>query len=230
MDDELEVVDAVETGIGMICLRRRRAAMPPHDVVTEITLDHQFLMSSEATASERALADRAIAWHGGNGLRVLVGGLGLGYTAHAALASPRVAQVEVVELLAPVIDWHRRGLVPLAASLAAEDRLAICEGNVFAKLLSGWEHCFDVILIDVDHSPEERLGASNAAFYTADGLAVVKENLPPGCVLAVWSYAESSPFAEALRETFAEVRVERVAFENRAIGVFEMNWLFLARD
>jgi spermidine synthase len=227
-DDDLEVLAAEETPIGMICLRRRRFAQG--EQVVEITLDHQFLMSSEATASERALAERALALCAGDGLSVLVGGLGLGYTAHAALASPRVARVEVLELLAPVIRWTRDGLVPLAATLAADARFAVREGDVYAALADAPERRWDAILIDVDHAPDEPLGPASARFYAPEGLARAKRHLAPGGVLAVWSYAASSPFADALAAVFADVRVEPVAFENRAIDEAETNWLFLARD
>ncbi len=89
----------------------------PGTIVTEVTLNHEFLMSSLYTDSERALARTAIQIHSGEDLRVLVGGLGLGYTAREALLSDRVARVEVVELLPQVIDWLARGLVPLASEL-----------------------------------------------------------------------------------------------------------------
>jgi len=88
----------------------------------------------------------------------------------------------------------------------------------------------DLILIDVDHSPDERLGEENGAFYTEAGLARAKDHLAPGGVLAVWSYAEHSPFADAMRAAFAEVRVEPVAFENVVLEETETNWLFFGRD
>lgn len=247
-DAEFDVLAAEDSPIGMICLRQRGIPSDPGAVVTEITLDHQFLMSSENTASERALAERALALHGGSDLSVLVGGLGLGYTAHEALRSPRVAQVEVVELLAPVIAWLERGLVPLSGELRADARFTVREGDVYAELAAppagvsavasrrraGKEapkapSKWDVILIDVDHSPDERLGPSNADFYTPEGLARAKRHLTSEGVLAVWSYAESSPFADALREVFREVYVESLRFDNRVIEDEETNWLFLAR-
>ena len=233
MPFDLTVLDCVTTPIGLICLRQRPVpGVPPGDcgsVVTEITLDNQFLMSSENTASERALSSLALEMHEGTGLRVLVGGLGLGYTAHEALRSERVARVEVVELLAPVIDWVARGLVPLSGELNGDARLTVTEGDVYLRLAQPPRSVHDLILIDVDHSPDERLGPSNAAFYTAVGLALAKRCLAPRGVLAVWSYAESSPFADALREVFREVRVETSSFENRIVSGEETNWLFLAR-
>jgi len=229
MHDDLEVLAAEETEIGTIWLGRRTLLSAPGTAVFEISLDHQFLMSSATTASERALADRAIEMHGGRDLSVLVGGLGLGYTAHAALASERVAKVEVVELLAPVIGWMERGLVPLAEALQADARFSVRRSDVYAELAAPPARTHDLILIDVDHAPEERLGPANASFYTEAGLARAKRHLSPGGVLAVWSYAESSPFADALRKAFGEVRVEAVAFENRVLEASETNWLFLAR-
>jgi spermidine synthase len=230
VDDTIDVIAYEPSPIGMICLRRRSIPSVPGGVVTEITVDHAFLMSSENTTSERALATRAIELHGGSALRVLVGGLGLGYTAHAALASERVAAVEVVELLAPVIDWLERGLVPLAAELRADARFSPRIGDVYAELAAPPTVLRDLVLIDVDHSPDERLGSSNAAFYTAAGLALAKRHLAPGGLLAVWSYAESSQFADALRAVFRDVRVESVRFENPVVADIETNWLFLARD
>jgi spermidine synthase len=229
-DDEFEILAAEESAIGMICLRQRGIPSEPGAVVTEITLDHQFLMSSENTASERVLATRAIELHGGRDLDVLVGGLGLGYTAHAALDTGSVARVEVVELLAPVIDWLRKDLVPLAPALRGDPRCSVRQGDVYAELASEATRCHDAILIDVDHSPDERLGPSNAGFYTPAGLALAKLHLAPGGVLAVWSYAASSPFADALREVFGEVHVESLDFDNRVVEARETNWLFLARN
>ena len=76
----LEILDYVETPLGMLCLRRRELLSQPGTVVTEVTINHEFLMSSLNTDSEVALARRAIEWHGKDDLDVLVGGLGLGYT------------------------------------------------------------------------------------------------------------------------------------------------------
>ena len=112
----IEILAYEPSPLGVLCLRRRELLSAPGTVVTEITLDHEFLMSSYTTASERALAARALEMHSGGGLEVLVGGLGLGYTAREVLTSDRVGRVEVVEFLPQVIDWLDRGLVPPAAN------------------------------------------------------------------------------------------------------------------
>ncbi len=225
----LEILAYEESPLGMICLRRRELLAAPGTIITEITLDHTLLMSSHHTDSERALSARALERHDGSELRVLIGGLGLGYTADEILSSPRVASVEVVELLPQVIGWMRDGLVPKSEALNRDARLRVVEADIFALLAAAPERQFDLILIDVDHSPEEPLGAHSADFYTEAGLRLAWHHLAPGGVLAVWSYAESSPFVAALRSVFGRVDVEVVTFENHVVEETETNWLFLVR-
>jgi spermidine synthase len=219
-----------ESPIGTICLRRRELLSEPGTIVTEITLDHELLMSSYHTDSERALATRALERREGEGLSVLIGGLGLGYTAYEVLRSDAVASVDVVEFLPQVVNWMCDGLVPLSAELNGDSRFRVIHGDVYAMLAAPPERRFDLILIDVDHSPDERLGEKDAGFYSEAGLRRAKQHLAPGGVLGVWSYTESSPFAEALRAAFARVDVEPVTFDNRLTDETETNWLFLALD
>ncbi len=238
---KLEILAYENTPLGPLCLRRRELLSQPGTLVTEVTLNHEFLMSSLYTDSERVLAQTAISIHKKNeGLRVMVGGLGLGYTAREALLSDRVARVEVVELLPQVIDWLTGGLVPLSEELTEEmaeeitnePRLLVTQGDVYQRLAGPpdglFDGLFDLILIDVDHSPDERLGEENIAFYTSSGLQAAQQHLAPGGVLAVWSYAESSPFADALREVFDNVRVEPVTYQNHLIDQQRTDWLFFA--
>ncbi len=236
-DSNLEILAYESSPLGPLCLRRRELLSRPGTIVTEVTLDHEFLMSSLYTDSERALARTALQMHSGDGLRVLVGGLGLGYTAREALRSQRVARVEVVELLPQVIDWLARGLVPLSSELRNEmgdeigkgRRLVVTQGDVYRRLAGEPDELLDVILIDVDHSPEERLAEGSARFYTTPGLKAARRHLAADGVLAVWSYAESSPYADALREVFEQVRVEPITYDNRLIDQQQTDWLFFAR-
>jgi spermidine synthase len=227
---DFEVLAAEPTELGLIWIRERPSRAAPGGVVAEISLDHEFLMSSETTDSERALAARGVALHGGAALRSLVGGLGLGATAHELLRSPRVASVRVIELLQPILDWHARGLVPLARELRADARFSALRDDVYLRLLAPPNEAFDLILIDVDHSPDERLGPSSASFYAAASLVRAKRHLAPGGVFGVWSYAESPGFERELRAAFAVVEVERIAFANALDGVREENWLYFARE
>jgi spermidine synthase len=227
---QFEILAHESTPLGLLLLRRRQLLTRPDTSVTEVTLNHEFLMSSLHTDSERALASTALAMHDGEDLDVLVGGFGLGYTAQAALASARVRRVEVVELLPQVIGWLKQGLIPLSAELNAEPRLEVVEGDVYARLAAPPERAFDLILIDVDHSPDEPLDVARGAFYREEGLGAARRHLAPGGVLAVWSYAESSPFTEALRAVFPEVRVEAVTFQNELVDQEHTDWLFFARS
>jgi spermidine synthase len=192
----LTILAYEETPLGPICLRRRELLSAPGTVVTEVTLNHQFLMSSLHNDSERALARVAVEKHPGTGLRVLVGGLGLGYTAQAALDSERVGRVEAVELLPEVIEWLGAELFPLAAGLKADPRFGSVRGGVYERLLAPASERWDLILIDVDHAPDDRLDEASGRFYTEEGLRLASRHLAPRGVLGVWSYAESSPFAQ----------------------------------
>lgn len=226
----IEILAYEDTPLGLLCLRRRALLSHPGTTVTEITLDHEFLMSSYHTASERQLATQAIEMNPNKSLRVLVGGLGLGCTAHEVLASDRVATVEVVEFLPQVIAWLDRGLFPLAGELTADARFSVTAGDVYERLAQPPSRPFDLILIDVDHAPEENLADSNRVFYSQGGLNHAKAHLAHDGILGIWSYAESAPFAEALRDTFNTVTVEPVTFRNDLIDQTTTDWLFFARD
>ena len=223
---EFEVIDHAESPIGVLILRRRTEPVPG---VIELALDHQFLMSSAVTVSERELATRAIAMHGGRDLDVLIGGLGLGYTCKAALDSARVARVEVIELVQAVIDWVAGGVIPLGKELMADARLHVIQGDAFERLHRPPVTTHDVLLLDVDHSPDEHLGETSDSFYTRTNLALAAQHLKPGGVFGVWSTSESPAFEAELCETFDDVRVEPIEFFNETVGQQETNWLFFAK-
>lgn len=226
----LEILAYEPTDLGPLCLRRRELLSSPGTVVTEITLDHQFLMSSRYTASEEALSRVGLEMHSGSGLDVLVGGLGLGYTAHAALRSSRVGRVLAMELLPQVVEWLDADLLPLSAVLKEDDRFGVETTDAYARLLGPPVESWDLILIDIDHAPEDRLGVANDTFYTADGLRRVRRHLAKSGVLGVWSSAESSPFARAMREVFEVVRVEPVTFFNHHVDEERTDWLFFGTE
>ena len=225
-----EILAYEPTELGLLCLRRRELLCRPGTMVTEITLNHEFLMSSYLTASEKALSTIGIRAHAGENLQVLIGGLGLGYTASAALTSEHVASCTVVEYLPQVVEWMQSGLVPLSDELNNEERLQIVAGDIYALMSEPPARFYDLILIDVDHSPDDNLGDGNTAFYSAEGLKRAKQHLALHGVLGVWSYAESSPFVDALHDVFANVRVEPVTVENDLINESQTDWLFFAND
>ncbi len=224
----LEILAYEDTALGLLCLRRRELLSAPGTVVTEVTLNHEFLMSSYNTDSERAISNRSVEIHGGSGLNALVGGFGLGYTAWELLQHCNVATVEVVEYLPQVLDWLSEGLIPLSVELNAAPNLRLTPGDVYARLMLPAADKFDLIVIDVDHSPADQLAEVEHAFYTAAGLLQAKQHLNPGGVLAVWSYAESSDFSEALRSVFGTVQVEPIRTFNSLVDHEQTDWLFFA--
>jgi len=224
-----ESVAWVDTPIGIFDLRRRQVPTAEgSETVTEVLVNGELLMSSKTTVSERALATRALAMHEGpTQLTVLVGGLGLGYTAEAALADPRVTRVEVVDLIPVLFDWLRDGHLPLSDALTSDARFATRQSNVYTDLLDG-AGAFDLILIDVDHAPKERLDESSAPFYTVEGQRRVAQRLKPGGVLGVWSAGDDDEFAAVLGEVYAHASTEHVTWDDDFLGTLT-DVLFFAR-
>ncbi|MFK7767795.1 MAG: hypothetical protein AB8B55_11280 [Mariniblastus sp.] len=236
----IEILAYEETPLGILCLRRRSLVSKPEIEVTEVTLNHEFLMSSYLTESERALsyfglsgwgranADKNLGTTKGKpgNLKAMVGGLGLGYTAMELLQSDLIAAVEVVEFLPQVIDWTKTGLTPLAEQLNSDPRLSITNADVYAKLGASGNNDFDLILIDVDHSPEDVLGEQSNQFYSSAGMEIAKSHLKPGGVIGIWSYAEYSPLIESMKEAFSDVSVESVTVFNDLIHEDQTDWLF----
>lgn len=221
MSAAFEELDYRVTPIGALSLRRRRELRLGVDVF-EIKLGDEFLMSSLFTASEIALAQLALADMPGSGLNVVVGGLGLGYTAQAALAHANVASLIVVEALQPVIDWHAGGLVPLGHELTCDARCRIVHGDFFALAASdaGFDpatpgRVFDAVLVDIDHSPDALLDSRNAAFYGEAGLTLMAAHLRSGGVFGLWSNEHPDDgFTARLGNVFANARAEEVTFHN----------------
>lgn len=216
-----EELDYRPTPIGALSLRRRHDAVLGGDVY-EIKLGDEYLMSSAFTASEIALARLGIAACRGDALDVAVGGLGLGYTAQAVLEHERVAGLIVVDMLEPVIDWHRTGLLPLGPALTGDARCRLVQGDFFAMAAGaeGFDPAapgrrFDAILVDIDHSPEALLDARSTGFYTPEGLARFAAHLKPGGVFGLWSNEAPDPaFTARLEAVFAEGWAEPVVFDN----------------
>jgi spermidine synthase len=216
-----EELDYRATPIGALSLRRRREPRLGVDVF-EIKLGEDFLMSSLFTESEIALARLGLAGLTGRKLDVVVGGLGLGYTARTVLEHAQVGSLLVVEALAAVIDWHRQGLVPLGAGLTGDARCRLVHGDFFALAESdaGFDpdapgRQFYAVLVDIDHSPDQLLDPRNASFYQPEGLRRLAAKLRAGGVLGLWSNAlPDDAFTARLRECFGAARAEPVTFHN----------------
>jgi spermidine synthase len=231
-----EELDSAETPMGTISLRRRLEPSRQIDVY-EVKLGDEFLMSSLFTVAEIELARLGLAAADGDDLDVLVGGLGLGYTAQAALEDDRVRSLVVVEALPEVITWHEHDLLPDVAGLAADDRTRLVRGDFFALAAAdtGFDATcpgrrFDAILLDVDHTPRHVLHPSHAPFYTADGLRHLTRSLRPGGVFALWSDdPPDDDFVRVLGEVFGEVDAHVVAFANFLTGGTSSNTVYVAR-
>ncbi len=216
-----EELDYAPTPIGAISLRRRHILALKTDVF-EILLGEEHLMSSLFTASEIALADKGLAALGGDKLDVLVGGLGLGYTAQAVLAHESVADLTVVDLLEPVIRWHEEGLVPMKTELADSPRCRLVQGDFFAMAASedGFDRDqpgrqFDALLIDIDHTPERLLHGGSKGFYTPEGLRAVQRFVKPGGIVGLWSdEAPDEAITAMLGQAFDAAWAEPVVFAN----------------
>ncbi|MGX1498786.1 spermidine synthase [Labrenzia sp. MBR-25] len=216
-----EELDYAPTPIGAISLRRRHILALKTDVF-EILLGEEHLMSSLFTASEIALADKGLAALSGDKLDVLVGGLGLGYTARAVLAHESVADLTVVDLLAPVIRWHEEGLVPMKTELADNPRCRLVQGDFFAMAASeeGFDadtpgRQYDALLIDIDHTPERLLHGGSKGFYTSEGLRAVQRFVKPGGIVGLWSDdAPDEAITALLGQAFDAAWAEPVVFAN----------------
>jgi spermidine synthase len=185
-----------------------------------IRVDGQELMSSRAHGSEEAMAHMACAHLAARlGARVLVAGLGMGFTLRAVLdALPADAQVTVAELVPAVVDWNRGPLADLAGRPLLDPRVTVEVGDVGALLRGGGPRR-DAILYDVDNGPQALTRKGNQILYGAQGLALVKGALRPGGRFAVWSASPDDRFAAALRRAgFARIDVHTVPARGRAGG------------
>jgi spermidine synthase len=219
-----EELDWRPTALGEISLRRRLEPTLQVDVY-EVKLGDEFLMSSLFTASEIALAELSLSSIAGPDLDVVVGGLGLGYTADAVLRDPRVRSLHVIEALGEVIGWHQRGLLPPSDGLTSDKRCSLVEGDFFAMIAAGSsfgqgtpDRC-DAILVDIDHTPQHLLHPSHASFYELEGQRRVADRLTPGGVYALWSDdPPDQDYISVVEEVFASCEAHVVTFPNPLTG------------
>ncbi len=218
-----EEIDSQPTALGEISLRRRRIPAFGDRDIYEVKLGEEFLMSSMFVEAEEALSSLGLAAVQGDKLQVVVGGLGLGYTAVTALNDDRIAELLVVDALDTVIGWHKDELVPLGKVLNTDPRSQYVLGSFFDLATdpqlgfdsSNPDKKFDAILLDIDHSPTEFLNAANASFYTYQNLALMAQQLKPKGVFAMWSQNLPQPSFEMLLKTvFERVDSHVVSFYN----------------
>jgi len=190
-----ETLDRVTTPEG------RELSLHHHDGHYFIHLDGEELMSTWVHGSESALAemtcrDLAVTHRP----RVLIGGLGLGFTLRAALeVLPGDAEVVVAELFPQVVEWHRTHLVSLGRPME-DPRARIHDGDVVGLLRDSPSHHYHAVLLDVDNGPSEWCLKSNGVLYSREGLQRIKRSVVPGGILAVWSAYPDPVFVKNLRK------------------------------
>jgi spermidine synthase len=234
MSARFEELAWASTPLGELSLRRRREPVTGTEV-HEVKLGEEYLMSSLFTVAEEELARLALARLDGADLHVVVGGLGLGYTARSVLEDVRVSAMAVVEALEPVIAWHRQGLIPLGADLEGDPRCRLVHGDFF-DLATGHgpgfgtaEGALDAVIVDIDHSPQHLLDEASSGFYTPAGTRALAAHLRPGGVYALWSNdPPDEAYLQVLRATFVDVTAEVVPFANPLQDRPATNTVYLA--
>ncbi|TDC44572.1 spermidine synthase [Actinomadura sp. KC345] len=176
----------------------------------EIISNGVFLMDTRGGASERLLV-RAAAQDLDAPARLLIGGLGVGFSLAEALTLPQVAHVTVVEREPAVIAWHARGaLRPWSRGALDEPRVTVENADLLDHLAGAGGGRFDALCLDIDNGPDWTVTPGNARLYAAAGLDLLTRRLTPRGTLAVWSANAAPAFEALLRERFTRVRVREV--------------------
>ena len=212
---------------GEIVLRERRSGTDDEAPgVLELRVNGVFVMDTSETTTEQELARTALA-QVEEPSAVVVGGLGLGYTAHEVLADRRVERLVVVEIEEPLVEWMRDGTVPHGPSYLADERLTVVVADIRQAMAEATADSYDLVLLDVDNGPGYLVHEQNADVYRTDFLSSVARALEPGGAVAVWSSAESPDLYDGLLTVFGAATPVPldVTLQDRA----EQYWLYLAR-
>ena len=189
------------------------------------------LMTSRLSASEEALATLAAEKLSGRAKpRILIGGLGMGFTLRAAQAAFGAgAEIVVAELVPAVVRWARGSMADLFAGSLDRPGVAIVEADV-ATLIRAAKPRFDAILLDVDNGPEGMTQSVNDHLYSARGLAAARAALTPGGVLAIWSQGPDPAFAKRFAKAGFSVEDRRVRAGGVHGGARHVIWLGVRRE
>jgi spermidine synthase len=174
----------------------------------EVISNGVFLMDTRDGRSERALVREAVAGHPAP-RRVLIGGLGVGFSLLEALLHPGVERVDVVEIEQVLVDWHVVHLRERTGAALADPRVHVVLADV-RDHLAARPQGYDAVCLDVDNGPDWTVTAANAGLYGADGVADCVNALAPGGVLAVWSAAPAPAYEQLLRQHLDDIRVVEI--------------------
>ena len=236
MTELFKELDFQQTHLGDISLRRRSELRLNGMVLYEVLLNDEFLMSSLFTEAEEQLARLGLATLEEQNLDVVVGGLGLGYTAAAALENSNVKTLKVIEVMQPVINWHQEGLVPLGNKLISDQRCNFVHADFFQWAASDIsssvlrsKQIYHAILLDIDHSPGHWLNEGNSSFYTKPGLARLLDKLHPGGLFGLWSNdPPDDEFIGLLDNVFDSTETHTISFPNPYNDSEASNTIYLA--
>ena len=235
-----EELDYQKTPLGDISLRRRSEPRLNGEILFEVKLNDDFLMSSLFTEAEIQLSRLGLAALKDNNhindLDIVVGGLGLGYTAVAVLEDPSVKSLRVIDVMAPVIDWHQRGLVPLGEKLSSDPRCTLVHADFFevATSTAGFDpaepnRLVHAVLLDIDHSPSHWLNSGNSTFYTKRALTNMAKKIYPGGIFGLWSNdPPEKEFTNLLESVFESTETHIISFPNPYTGGESTNTVYLA--
>lgn len=237
MSRDFAELDFRKTPLGDIALRRRLVRSLGDLEVFEVKLGEAFLMSSLFHEVEVALADLGLDALDPGPCDVVVGGLGLGYTAAAALKHAKVRDLIVVDALDAVIEWHQQGIVPLGPMLTGDPRCRLVNGDFFALAASttGFDPVssgrrFHAILLDIDHSPRNLLHPRHGTFYSTTGLRALTTHVEPNGVFALWSDdPPDEDFLQTLGAVFTTVQAHVVKFPNPILDCESASTVYVAR-
>jgi spermidine synthase len=193
------ILDRVPTGRGELVLRETEGRL-------EIISNGVFLMDTSDGTSERLLVDAAVSRCAAPAPRLLIGGLGVGFSLARAVMHDGIAAIDVVEIESTVIAWHERYFRHITGDALKDFRVRVINGDV-AEWLARADERYDAICLDTDNGPNWLVFDGNAALYTERGQNLIAGRLRPGGVLAVWSASRDPAFERRLRDRFGEVEI-----------------------
>lgn len=211
-----------ESPRGEVVLRERRDENAP--TVLELRVNGVFVMDTLETATERALAQHALEL-ADSPTRVLVGGLGLGFTMHEVLARPHVEACTVVEIEPAVVAWMRDGTIVHGPKLLADERVTVVVADVAVALAEAREAAYDLVLLDVDNGPDYLVHDANDALYKQPFLEAAHRATAQ--VLAIWSAAEAPQLRAAMEAVFGNAVA--TAYDVKLGERDEQYWLYSSR-
>jgi spermidine synthase len=194
--------------------------------VFELRVNGVFVMDTAETGSEIELARAALRLVD-RPAAVLVGGLGLGFTAHEVLADTRVERLVVVEIEEALIEWLRTGTVPHGPSFLADERMTVTNTDIQIAVAETPPETFDLVLLDVDNGPDHLVYDENSAVYEELFLQDVRKVLVPGGAVVVWSAAECAALQRDMAAVFGSC--EAIPYAVKLQTRDERYWLYLSR-